>query len=123
MKGVLLPGNRQVVVRDFPDPEPGHGEVLIRIRASAICRSDLSLYYGDAVVQGGRAGKVITGHEPAGVVEAVGPGVATIRPGDRVAAYLAIGCGRNAAGAAKETSISARAGSAWASPSTAAMLS
>jgi propanol-preferring alcohol dehydrogenase len=45
------------------------------------------------VVQGGRAGKVITGHEPAGVVEAVGPGVATIRPGDRVAAYLAIGCG------------------------------
>jgi propanol-preferring alcohol dehydrogenase len=93
MKGVLLPGNRQVVVRDFPDPEPGNGEVLIRIRASAICRSDLSLYYGDAVVQGGRAGKVITGHEPAGVVEAVGPGVATIRPGDRVAAYLAIGCG------------------------------
>jgi propanol-preferring alcohol dehydrogenase len=94
MKGVLLPGNRQVLVRDFPDPAPGVGEVLVRVKASAICRSDLSLYYGDSVVEGGRAGKVITGHEPAGLVEAVGPGVAGVKPGDRVAAYLAIGCGR-----------------------------
>jgi len=93
MKGVLLPGNREVLVRDFPVPEPGLCEVLVRVKASAICRSDLSLYYGEAVVQGGRAGKVITGHEPAGVVESIGAGVTYVKPGDRVAVYLAVGCG------------------------------
>src|SRR5438477_280743 len=66
MKGVLLPGNRQVLVRNFPDPAPGVGEVLVRVKASAICRSDLSLYYGDSVVEGERAGKVITGLGPMG---------------------------------------------------------
>jgi L-iditol 2-dehydrogenase len=93
MRGVLLPGNRQVVVTDLPKPTAGPGEVLVRIKASAICRSDLSLYYGEAVVQGDRAGKVVTGHEPAGVIEEVGPGVSTISPGERVAVYLAVGCG------------------------------
>jgi len=93
VKGVLLPGDRRVVVADFADPEPGTGEVVIRVKASAICRSDLSLYYGDAVISGDKAGKVITGHEPAGVVEAVGDGVASLKPGDRVAVYLAVGCG------------------------------
>lgn len=93
MKGVLLPGDRRVLVQDFPDPQPGVGEVIVRVKASAICRSDLSLYYGQAVVGGDRAGKVITGHEPAGVVEAVGPGVTHVTPGDRVAIHLAIGCG------------------------------
>lgn len=93
MKGVLLPGDKRVVVQDFPDPRPGVGEVVVRVKASAICRSDLSLYYGQAVVGGDRAGKVITGHEPAGVVEAVGAGVTHVKPGDRVAIHLAIGCG------------------------------
>ncbi len=93
MKGVLLPGDRRVIVQDFPDPEPGIGEVVVRVKASAICRSDLSLYYGEAVVGGDRAGKVITGHEPAGVVEQVGAGVSHVKPGDRVAIHLAIGCG------------------------------
>jgi len=93
MKGVLLPGDRRVLVEKFADPSPGVGDVVVRVKASAICRSDLSLYYGQAVVGGERAGKVITGHEPAGVVEAVGAGVAHLRPGDRVAIHLAIGCG------------------------------
>jgi L-iditol 2-dehydrogenase len=93
MKGVLLPGDRRVLVQDFPDPEPGLGEVVVRVKASAICRSDLSLYYGNALVGGERAGKVITGHEPAGVVEAIGAGVVHVKPGDRVAIHLAIGCG------------------------------
>lgn len=93
MKGVLLPGDKRVLVQDFPDPQPRVGEVIVRVKASAICRSDLSLYYGQAVVGGERAGKVITGHEPAGVVEVVGPGVTQVKPGDRVAIYLAVGCG------------------------------
>lgn len=97
MKGVLLPGDRRVLVETFPEPTPGAGEVVVRVRASAICRSDLSLYYGNAVVGGDRAGKVITGHEPAGVVEAVGAGVSYRKPGDRVAIHLAVGCGHCAA--------------------------
>lgn len=93
MKGVLLPGNRQVVVTSFPDPAPSGGEVVVRVKASAICRSDLSLYYGQAVVQQDRAGNFISGHEPAGVVEEIGSGVNSVVHGDRVAVYLAIGCG------------------------------
>ncbi len=94
MKGVLLPGNKQVVIAELPKPEAQAGEVLVRIKASAICRSDMSLYYGgDATVGGDAAKGFITGHEPAGIVEAVGAGVHMFKPGDRVAVYLAIGCG------------------------------
>lgn len=95
MKAVLFPGDRQVAVVDRPRPEPGPGEVVIALRASAICRSDMSLYYGKPIV-GGEAtgsGQIVPGHEPAGEVVAVGPGVTSVTVGDRVAAYLAIGCG------------------------------
>ncbi|HEX5500318.1 MAG TPA: alcohol dehydrogenase catalytic domain-containing protein, partial [Thermomicrobiales bacterium] len=95
MKAVLFPGDRQVVVVERPRPEPGPGEVVIALRASAICRSDMSLYYGKPIV-GGEAtgsGQIVPGHEPAGEVIAVGPGVTSVKTGDRVAAYLAIGCG------------------------------
>jgi len=95
MKAVLFPGNKEVQVADRPDPRPGFGEVLIKMRASALCRSDMSLYYGTPIVGGESAGKglIVPGHEPAGDVVEVGPGVTAVRPGDRVAAYLAIGCG------------------------------
>jgi L-iditol 2-dehydrogenase len=93
VKGVLLPGDKRVLVETFTDPVPGVGDVIVRVKASAICRSDLSLYYGNAVVGGDRAGKVITGHEPAGIVETVGEGVTFVKPGDRVAIHLAVGCG------------------------------
>src|SRR5216683_3113677 len=81
MKGVLLPGNREVQVVDRPTPTPGMGEILVRTRASAVCRSDMSLYYGAPIVGGDGAGKgmVVPGHEPAG---------------DLVAVHLAIGCGQ-----------------------------
>ena len=93
MKAVFLPGNKQVEVREVDIPQPGFGEVLVEVKASCICRSDLSLYYGNAVVGGEAAGKCITGHEPAGVIAKVGPGVRQFRVGDRIAVYLAVGCG------------------------------
>jgi propanol-preferring alcohol dehydrogenase len=95
MKAVLFPGDRQVVVVDRPTPEPGPGRGADPLRASAICRSDMGLYYGTPIV-GGEAtgtGQIVPGHEPAGEVAAVGPGVTAVKVGDRVAAYLAIGCG------------------------------
>ena len=93
MKAVFLPGNKRVEIRAVEVPHPGPGEVLIEVKASCICRSDLSLYYGNAVVGGDTAGKCITGHEPAGVVAEIGAGVEQFAPGDRVAVYLAVGCG------------------------------
>src|SRR3954452_10066237 len=95
MKAVLFPGDREVAVVERPTPQPGPGQALVRVRASAICRSDMSLYYGKPIV-GGEAtatGQIVPGHEPAGEVVAVGDGVTAIRPGDRVAIYLGIGDG------------------------------
>jgi propanol-preferring alcohol dehydrogenase len=95
MRAVILPGDRRVQVVERPDPRAGAGEVLIRTRVSALCRSDMSLYYGNPIVGGASAGKglVIPGHEPAGDVIEIGEGVSGIAVGDRVAVYLAIGCG------------------------------
>jgi propanol-preferring alcohol dehydrogenase len=95
VKAVLLSGNKQVDVVERPDPAPGPGEVLIRTRASFICRSDMSLYYGNPIVGGDAAGtgSIVPGHEPAGDVVALGAGVDAVADGDRVAVHLAIGCG------------------------------
>jgi L-iditol 2-dehydrogenase len=92
MKAVFLPGNKRVELRVVEVPGPGPGEVLISVKASCICRSDLSLYYGNAVVGGAAAGACVTGHEPAGVITEIGAGVRGFKVGDRVAVYLAIGC-------------------------------
>ena len=97
MRAVLLPGQREVTVVDRPVPEPGPGQVLVRTRASAICRSDMGLYLGNSTIVGGDAagkGLVIPGHEPAGEIAAVGQGVEGLSVGDRVAGYLPVGCGR-----------------------------
>jgi L-iditol 2-dehydrogenase len=93
MRAVLLPGDKQVIVVDRPKPEPGAHEVLVRTMASAICRSDMSIYYGNPVVGGAPAGDshVVPGHEAAGVVVAVGSAVRNVQIGDRVAGYLAVG--------------------------------
>ncbi len=95
MRAVLLPGNKDVQVTDAPDPRPGTGEALIQMKVSAICRSDMSLYYGNPIVGGDTAGtgQIIPGHEPCGQVVAVGPDVGNVAVGDRVAVYLGIGCG------------------------------
>ena len=79
MKGVVFPGERQVQILDFADPTPGPGEVVLEIRASGMCGSDLKFYRakGGAAAFGFKtaAGPVIGGHEPCGVVVAVGEGV------------------------------------------------
>ena len=87
MKGIVFLGNRRCEVREFPVPEPGAGEVLIRIKATGICGSDLHVYR-DAT-----ATDQIRGHEPCGVVEQVGPGVQRLAPGDRVSVHHHLGCG------------------------------
>jgi threonine dehydrogenase-like Zn-dependent dehydrogenase len=94
MKAVLLPGDSSAEVVERPMPEPGLNEVLIRVRSSAICASDLSLYKGNAVVGGAEAGTgtIVPGHEAAGDVVAIGEGVRSVAVGTRVAVHLSIGC-------------------------------
>jgi 2-desacetyl-2-hydroxyethyl bacteriochlorophyllide A dehydrogenase len=93
MKAVFLPGDKKVEIREVEIPTPGPGEVLVQLKASAICRSDMSLYYGTSVFEGTKTGCMVPGHEPAGIIAEVGPGVSKFKAGDRVAVYLAIGCG------------------------------
>jgi Zn-dependent alcohol dehydrogenase len=90
---------RAAVCRAFGEPltieeielaPPGPGEVRVRIAACAICHSDISYIEG---VWGG-ALPAVYGHEAAGVVEEVGPGVAHLKPGDHAVVTLVRSCGR-----------------------------
>ena len=93
MKGIYLPGDRQTYIKQWPDPKWERNEVLIRIKASGLCRTDMSLYYGRPQVGRKEAGEVIPGHEPCGIVEDIGKDVRSVRKGDRVAIMCFIGCG------------------------------
>jgi threonine dehydrogenase-like Zn-dependent dehydrogenase len=91
MKAVTFHGKRDVRVDQHPDPtiqEPT--DAIVRITSSAICGSDLHLYevLGAFIDEGD-----ILGHEPMGVVEAVGGEVEQISPGDRVVVPFNISCG------------------------------
>ncbi len=99
MKGIVFPGERKLEIRDFPDPTPGPGEVVLEIKASGMCGSDLKFYRasgGAASLGLGKvSGPIIAGHEPCGVVAAIGPGVAgnQARIGMRVMQHHYRGCG------------------------------
>src|SRR3954454_16542793 len=83
-----VPGHAHV--GDIEIDSPGLGEVLVRTEASGVCHSDLHALHG----HGARfPSPFVLGHEPAGVVEAVGPGVHNVRPGDHVVACLSVYCG------------------------------
>jgi Zn-dependent alcohol dehydrogenase len=87
---VLHAGGRPLVVEDVELDPPRAGEVLVRVAAAGICHSDLHL--ADGHLGEGRW-PIVLGHEGAGVVEAVGPGVAGPAPGDRVAFCFVPACG------------------------------
>lgn len=95
MQGIVFPGHGHAELRDFPDPEPGFGEVVVRIRASGMCGSDLHPYRADTPAADEQGRLLIQGHEPCGVVAAVGPGVAphVAAVGDRVMIHHYWGCG------------------------------
>ena len=55
MRGMYLPGGRRVDLREVPDPEPGPGEVVLAVRASTICGSDLRAIYREHLGEGPEA--------------------------------------------------------------------
>jgi threonine dehydrogenase-like Zn-dependent dehydrogenase len=94
MTGAYLPGNSTVELREVPVPQPGHGEVLLRMKASTICGSDIRCIYHEHLGKGPEGYRgVIAGHEPCGQIVAVGPGCRRFREGDRVIVYHISGCG------------------------------
>jgi D-arabinose 1-dehydrogenase-like Zn-dependent alcohol dehydrogenase len=100
MHAVLMPGDSRVVIVEARVPEPGYGQVVIGLRAAGLCGSDLHMQYLPAAEHrrdtfyGLRTDPaVVPGHEGAGIVEAVGPGVADLRVGDRVTVHHMAGCG------------------------------
>lgn len=91
MRGIAFPGDRRVELREFANPSPGPGEVVVEMRAAGLCGSDLHLYRQSYLQR--LAKTTIPGHEPSGVVAEVGEGVTAPEVGDRVAVYHYRGCG------------------------------
>jgi (R,R)-butanediol dehydrogenase / meso-butanediol dehydrogenase / diacetyl reductase len=82
VRAVVLADDRTLEVRDLDLPEPGEGQVRVRVAACGICGTDLHMRPSPAIQPG-----AVMGHELAGVVDAVGPGVSTVAEGDRVCVY------------------------------------
>lgn len=104
MRGVVFAGERKIEIGTFDDPKPGFGEVVVEVKASGICGSDLKFYRlgmkaalaafgtGPGDVDGDQ--RIIAGHEPCGIVAEVGPGVSdSVKIGDRVMVFHYTGCG------------------------------
>lgn len=81
-----------LVFAELPVPEPGPGQILVRVRACGVCHTDLHIAEGDLPL---RKSPVVLGHQGVGEVAALGPGVARFRPGQRVGFFwLAWACGQ-----------------------------
>lgn len=87
---VLCNFNMPLQIKECPIPSPGPGEVLVQVRASGLCTTDLH-------IQEGRISTVklpyVPGHELAGVVKSVGEGVTRVKPGQHIIAAIDVICG------------------------------
>jgi L-iditol 2-dehydrogenase len=90
MKSLLLSAYNHLEIADFPAPEAGPDEVLVRVEACGICGSDVHGYDGSS---GRRIPPIVMGHEAAGTVAAVGASVKGYAVGDRVTFDSTVFCG------------------------------
>jgi threonine dehydrogenase-like Zn-dependent dehydrogenase len=95
MTGAILPGNSTVELKEFDIPVPGHGEVLIKMKSSTICGSDIRCIYHEHLGKGpeGYQAGMIAGHEPSGQIVETGPGCRRFKKDDRILVYHISGCG------------------------------
>jgi len=82
--------SQPLTIEEIELDEPAHGEVLVRIASAGVCHSDLSTIEGVL----GKPLPIALGHEAAGIVEQVGPGVTRVAPGDHVVFAFVPTCGR-----------------------------
>ena len=92
MRAMVLEAQRTPLVeRDLPDPEPADGELLVRVAACGVCRTDLHVVDGDLTEP---ALPLVPGHQVVGTVAGGGPGASRFAPGERVGIpWLAWACG------------------------------
>lgn len=90
MRALVLHGPWRIAVEERPDPVPGEGELLLDVVATGICGSDIHGYTGE---NGRRHPGQVMGHETAGRVAALGPGVAGPPPGTPVTVEPVLACG------------------------------
>jgi 2-desacetyl-2-hydroxyethyl bacteriochlorophyllide A dehydrogenase len=91
VKAVVLVDGARHELQDVPTPQPGRDEIRIRVEASGVCGTDLSIMHGH--FPPGRGRPLVLGHEFAGTVDALGDGVSGFAVGDRVAADPNLYCG------------------------------
>lgn len=90
MKAAVFKGPGRIVLEEKPIPSPGAGEALVRITTTTICGTDVHILKGEYPVAQG----LTIGHEPVGVIEALGPGVTGYAVGQRVVAGAITPCGQ-----------------------------
>jgi len=89
MKALVVDAIDQFSVQSVEIDKPGPGEVMVRMKATGVCHSDLSVINGTIPW----VFPTVVGHEGAGIVEAVGDGVTNVAPGDHVAMSFVPNCG------------------------------
>jgi Zn-dependent alcohol dehydrogenase len=89
MRGIVFTGSDAEVTDGLTVRDPQKGEVLVAVQAAGVCHSDLSVIDGTIPWKP----PSVLGHEGAGIVEAVGPGVTTVAPGDHVVLTTLANCG------------------------------
>ena len=95
MQALQLVAPREMEVRTMPDPpDPGPGEVTVRIRSCGVCGSDMHQYLEASCAGTPASYPMVLGHEPAGEVVSVGKDVEGLAEGDRVAVEPAVACGK-----------------------------
>jgi 2-desacetyl-2-hydroxyethyl bacteriochlorophyllide A dehydrogenase len=90
MRAIVFRAGQKVALETLPDPKPGPAEVVLAVKASGICHTDLEILRGN---YGSSAFPLVPGHEFAGEVVEVGAEVAGVKVGDRVVVDPNIGCG------------------------------
>ena len=90
MRAAVFEGKGKIAIREVPRPVPGVGEALVKVTLTTICGTDVHILKGEYPVKEG----LTVGHEPVGVVEALGPGVTGYAPGDRVIVGAITPCGQ-----------------------------
>ena len=92
MQALIFDGPGRLSLRQVPRPVPGEGEVLIQVHAAALCGTDVRIVAGTKTREVRRGHPI--GHECAGTVAAVGPGVEGYAVGQRVAVCVVVSCGQ-----------------------------